>query len=135
MKIVEKGRIIEIKGNTVAVKADMGAACFGCMNQECRAGKGITAENPKALPLQPGQVVEVSAPGIPLLAQALVVLLPPVLGFIAGYAGMRLLFPQTGEAAHAAVGALSLFIAAFIVYFVRRRRPAAKVYVVTKIIG
>ena len=134
--VTETGKVREIKGNMVIVAPNMSAACFGCMNQECKAGGGlITAENSGALSLETGQMVEVSAPGVSLLAQALLSLLPPIMGFMTGYTLTRLLFPGAGEGAFAGAGVILLFAAAFIVYKARAKFPAKRVYRVTRLVN
>ena len=134
--MTETGKIREIKDNLIIIAPDRSAACFGCMNEECRKGTGfITAENPGALALETGQIVEVAASGTSLLAQALPVLLPPVLSFIAGYFLLRFLVPHAGEGAFAGAGVLFLFITAFIVYRIRRKKPPGKSFTVTKIVA
>ena len=134
--MTEKGKIREIKENIVIVAPEISAACFGCMNQECKAGGGIiTAENPRGLPLKQGQMVEVRAPGISILGQALAALLPPAIGFVASYFLARLIIPNAGDGAHAAIGAVSLFATAFLVYKIRKKYPPGKAYTVTRIIS
>ena len=133
--MTETGTVREIKENLVVIAPDRSAACFGCMNLECKSGGGfITAENPKALPLKTGQMVEVAAPGAGIFRQALTAFLPPALGFVAGYTLSRLLFPKAGEGLFAFIGAAFLFIAAFIVYWARKKFPAKREYTVTKIV-
>ena len=133
--MTETGKVLEIKGNFAIIAPEKSAACFGCMNHECRAGKGfITAENQKSLPLEKGQTVEVYAPGASIAGQALVSFLPPILAFIAGFGVTRLLFPGVGEGAAAGMGVILLFFTAYIVYLARKRIPADMVYIVTKII-
>ena len=132
--MTETGKIRTIQGNIVTIVPDRSSACFGCMNHECKNGEGfLTAENPAALPLKQGQTVEVKAPGVPV-GQTLIVLLPPILGFIAGFFLARLLFPEAGEGAFAGMGVIFLFAAAFIVYKARRKKAAAGAYTVTRII-
>ncbi|MDR2071595.1 MAG: hypothetical protein LBP81_09305, partial [Treponema sp.] len=59
----ETGRVLSVAGDLVTVLQDASAACFGCMNQECRREQGIiTAENRMGLPLRAGQVVETEFP-------------------------------------------------------------------------
>jgi sigma-E factor negative regulatory protein RseC len=133
--MTEKGRIREIQERIIIVTPDIGAACFGCMNTECRS-RGISAENSFDLPLREGQIVEIAAPPV---TQVLTALLPPVLGFIAGYICAALFFPLAGEAVHAGAGVIFLFAAAFIVYAVRKRKwgspeSAERAFVVTRII-
>ena len=133
--MTETGKVREIKGNTVIVVPDISAVCFGCMNQECKTGsRFITAENISALPIETGQTVEVKARDIPLLGQALAALLPPVMGFTAGFSLTRFFFPEAAEGAAAAMGVLFLFTAAFIVYKKTSEKSAAKAFTVTKII-
>ena len=118
--VTETGKVREIRGNTVAVTPDKSAACFGCMHLECKSSGGlITAENPGALPLETGQRVEVEAPGLSLLLQAIIAFLPPILAFITGFFLARQLFPEAGEGAAAFAGIILLFTAAFVVYRVR----------------
>ena len=134
--MTETGRIQEIKDNLVIVIPNMGPLCFGCMNHECKANGGlITAENPRALPLREGQRVEVRAPGISLLGQAMAALLPPALGFAASFFLARRLFPEAGEGAIAGIGVISLFATAFLVYKIRQKFPAGKAYTVTRIVA
>ena len=133
--MTETGVVREIKGNTLTITPDSNAACFGCMNQECKTSGFITAENPNALPLRIGQIVELKAPGASILRQALTALLPPALGFATGYTLTGLLFPQAGEGASAGLGVVFLFAAAFVVYTVRKAKPMEGVFTVTKVIG
>jgi len=132
--MTETGKICEINGKTVLIKPDSLAACFGCMKEECRACGSISAENPLSLSLKAGQTVEVSAPAASVFCQALAALVPPALGFAAGFFLTRLFLPSAGEGACAAVGVIFLFAVAFIVYAARKRNPPGKVYTVTKIL-
>ena len=134
--MTEKGTVREIRENIVIVAPDMSAACFGCMNQECKTAGGIiTAENPNDLPLVQGQTVEVRFPGVSLVGQTLTALLPPAIGFIVSFFLARLLFPNAGEAAHAAIGVVFLFAIAFLVYHLRKKYPPpSKAGTITRII-
>jgi len=133
--VTETGTIREISGNRVIIVPEKGTACFGCMNAECKTNKGIiTAENPKALALEKGQIVEINAPGISILGQVLMAFIPPSLGFAAGYFGACLLFPKAGEGVYAITGVVFLFIAAFLLYFVRKRRAAKETFTVINIV-
>ena len=132
--MTETGVVQEIRGNVVIIAPDMSAACFGCMNHECRKGGRITAENTGALPLEKGQTVEVKSSNASLLGQALAAFLPPLLGFIAGYTLIRRLFPGAPEGAAPGAGVLFLFAAAFFVYLARKKRPAGNVHTVTRVV-
>lgn len=59
----EKARVIEIKGNKVAlVPVDLDA-CAGCSNTMCKEGGHVFyAKNTKGLPVQKGSIVRVAAP-------------------------------------------------------------------------
>jgi sigma-E factor negative regulatory protein RseC len=93
------------------------------MNQECTVKElAYDAENPTGLNLMPGQLVETEAVAS-AITQGLAVLLPPILGFIAGYVLTGVLFPAAGDPARAAAGVLLLFATAFTLYFIRRRFP------------
>jgi sigma-E factor negative regulatory protein RseC len=123
--MTETGVIREVKGNTAIVAHDASSVCFGCMNHECRNAKlFFAADNPKALPLKIGQTVEVKASAVFAPGQALAAFAVPVLSFIAGYILTGFIFPKAGEGAHAGAGVIFLFTAAFIVYRVRKKRPA-----------
>ena len=133
--MTERGRITEIGEESVTIAANKSAACFGCLNMECKTNGGfITAGNPSSLPLKTGQTVEVKAPARAILLQALAALLPPILGFSAGYALAPLLFPNARGAA-AAMGLFFLFTPAFIIYKIRKKYPASKEFSVTRIIA
>jgi len=131
--MTETGKVREINGKTVIIKPDLGDTCFGCIKEECRSC-GIIAENPLSLSLKTGQTVEVNAPGTSIFRQAMAALIPPALGFAAGFFLTRLFLPKASEAACAASGVVLLFIAAFIVYTVRKRKPLNKAYTVTRIL-
>jgi hypothetical protein len=132
--MTETGKVREINGRTVIVKPDLGDICFGCMKEECKVCGGITAENPFSLSIKTGQTVEVSALGVSIFRQAITALIPPALGFTAGFFFTRYFLPEASEAACAAAGVVLLFVAAFIVYTVRKRKPLDKAYTVTKIL-
>jgi sigma-E factor negative regulatory protein RseC len=130
--LIETGKVREIKGKFVVIAPDKSSACFGCMNMECKSGgRFITAENPLDLPVETGQLVEVETEAS-LLPQALTAFLPPILGFIAGFLIIRLLFPETGEGAAAGMGVIFLFASAFVVY--RMKKNAGGGYRVRRII-
>jgi positive regulator of sigma E activity len=137
--MTETGKIREIIGKTVIVTPDLSDACFGCMKEECKAcggiyADGIYAANPLSLPLKAGLTVEVSAPGLSVFRQALAALIPPAVGFTAGFFLVRLFFTDASEAACAAVGVVLLFVAAFIIYAIRKRKPPEKAFTVTRIL-
>jgi positive regulator of sigma E activity len=135
--MTETGRVREVRENLVVLLPDRSAACFGCMNAECKSGAGlITAENPAGLPLKTGQTVEVVTRGSSLLGQAAIALLPPIFGFLLGFNLTRLIFPfpTAPDGAAAGMGVIFLFAAAFVVYFVRKKHPAGRGYKVTRII-
>jgi positive regulator of sigma E activity len=133
--MTEKGLIREINGRRISLAPDMSAACFGCMNSECKKTGFISAENPLKLPLAIGQTVEVEAQGISIFLQALVILLPPIISFITGYALINSFFPKAGEGAAIGAAFIFLFAAAFIVYRIRKSKPARWEYVVSRIIA
>ena len=148
--MTKTGKVREINGKTVSIKLDtgkpdLGGICFGCIKEECGACGGINAvgiyagciiaENQLSLTLKTGQTVEVSAPGASIFRQAMAALIPPALGFTAGFFLTHLLLPKASEAACAAAGVVLLFVAAFIVYAIRKRKPLDKAYTVTKILS
>ena len=136
--MTETGKVREVRENLVMIAPDRSAACFGCMNHECRSGAGlITAENPGGLSLRTGQTVEVATINTSLLGQALIAILPPILGFLFGYNLSRLVFPfpTAPDGAPVGMGLFFLFAAAFVVYLVRKKHPASRGYRVTRILG
>ncbi|MFP3040622.1 SoxR reducing system RseC family protein [Treponema primitia] len=121
--MIETGRIREIRGNILTLDRENNIACFGCMNRECKTKElSYQAENTTGLAFRPGQIVETEA-SASALKQGLAVLLPPPLGFIAGYVLTGIIFPAAGDPSRAAAGALLLFATAFTIYFIRRRFP------------
>jgi sigma-E factor negative regulatory protein RseC len=118
--VIKTGRIRDITGDTVTLIEEQSGACFGCMNRECsRPLRILRAGNPHRLPLSPGQTVEAEISRPSLIREALAILLPPILGFMAGYFLTGLLFPA-GEAAG---GVLCLLGTAFLLYRIRRWFP------------
>jgi sigma-E factor negative regulatory protein RseC len=116
--------VTEVSADTVVIALKETGACFGCTNQECRSNRRVlTVANPRRIPLKAGQEVQAEISASSSLMQALAVLLPPALGFIAGYIGTGLLFSPARESAQAAGGAAGLFLTALAVYFIRKRLP------------
>ncbi|MDR0761027.1 MAG: SoxR reducing system RseC family protein [Treponema sp.] len=120
----ETGRVLAVTGDAVTVRHDASAACFGCMNQECRQKQGlITAENKTGLPLSAGQRVETEFPLKTALAQGFSLLALPFLACAAVYLVSGLLSSPPEEPIRAALGAAALFAAGFALYFYRRKHP------------
>ena len=135
--MTETGKIREICGSRVTIALDRSAYCFGCINHECKSNGGfISAENPLDLSLETGQTVEVKTPAlnIRLLGQAFKALLPPALGFTAGFIIIRLFFPAATEGAAAALGAVFLFVFAFIVYKTSKKPPAGSGFTILRVV-
>jgi positive regulator of sigma E activity len=154
--MTETGRIQEISGDWVTISLEQTGACLGCTayegsagsaikerrgvgcglsgtgsKQACRPNQGLlTALNRKKLSLSPGQRVTVEFSPASVLIQILTALLPPFLGFIAGYALGGLCSPSGDQALRAAAGTAGLFISAGIVYFIRQYLPLGKPTVV-----
>jgi sigma-E factor negative regulatory protein RseC len=133
--VKETGRVLAVAGNAVTVEQDASAACFGCMNRECRRKQGlITAENKTGLPLSAGQVVETEFPPKAALVQGLSLLLPPFLACAAAYLASGLPSPAPGDPVRAAIGAAALFAAGFALYFYRRKHPFKSRPVIVRVI-
>jgi positive regulator of sigma E activity len=142
--MTETGKVREINGKTVIIKPNLNDICFGCIKEECGACGGsntvgiyassIIAENPLSLSLKTGQTVEVSAPGSSIFRQAMVALIPPALGFTAGFFLTRYFLPKASEGACAAAGVILLFVAAFVVFSIKKRTPPGKAFTITRII-
>ena len=132
--MTRKGKVREVKGPLVIIAPDESSACFGCMNLECNKGEGfITAENPLALPIETGHIVEVNAPGSGIFKQSLAVFAVPAICFFVGFILASLLFPQSEKGAVFA-GILFLFSSIFVIVMIRAKIPAGKVFTVSRII-
>ncbi|MDR2631147.1 MAG: SoxR reducing system RseC family protein [Spirochaetaceae bacterium] len=140
--MTETGWVREISGDLVTLRLDRSRACSGCgyggcrpgapgsgtgANEECPPNHGmVTAVNRKKLPLLPGQRVAVEFPRGDAPVQAVTALLPPLLGFIAGYVlGGMALSPENQDL-RAAAGGAGLFISAGLVYLIRKYLPPRK---------
>ncbi|GHV60210.1 hypothetical protein AGMMS49587_00850 [Spirochaetia bacterium] len=129
------GRVRSVSGKMVIIEPDKPAGCFGCMHQECAQGFApITAENSNNLDLVPGRLVETGAGPRTLLSQGAAALIPPLLGFIAGFFFAGALFPQSAEGLRAACGVLLLFAAALGFYSFRRRFPQKNIPRILRVI-
>jgi sigma-E factor negative regulatory protein RseC len=121
--MTETGQVKEIRGATVTIARESDVACMACADRDCKARSfSYSAENTPGLPLKPGQLVETQTVAS-TFRQSLAALLPPPLGFIAGYAATALAFPGSGEPPRAAGGALLFFAFAAVFYLIRRRYP------------
>ena len=130
----ETGRVESIGKDFVEIRPKETDACFGCLNYECKKNRGlIRALNGLNLPIKLGQWVTAEIPNASAFKQAVFALGPVLLGFIAGYfisgIGFRL-----QESARAFCGAVGLFAAAFIVYFIRRKFPPKEIARIVNII-
>jgi sigma-E factor negative regulatory protein RseC len=133
--MTEQGRIREITGNTLTLARESTISCFGCMDQKCKEKQQLyQVKKPAALDLKPGQLVETELNASPV-KQGVTVLLPPILGFIAGFFLTGVLFPATGDPPRAAAGVLFLFAAAFVCYFIRRHFPPKTIRRVVRVIS
>jgi sigma-E factor negative regulatory protein RseC len=121
--MTETGKIKHVQGTAVTIARESDIACAGCLDRDCKAKAfSYNAENSSGLPLRPGQLVETETVASPF-KQGLAALLPPLAGFITGYAVTGAAFPTTGEPSRAAGGALLLFVAAAATYLIRRHNP------------
>jgi sigma-E factor negative regulatory protein RseC len=132
--MTETGKSREIRGSTVYIARENDVACIVCLDKECKARSfSYDAENTPGLSLRPGQLVETRTVAS-TLRQSLAALLPPPLGFIAGYAATGLAFPGSGEPPRAAGGALLFFAAAAVFYLFRRRYPPRIVRQIVRVV-
>jgi sigma-E factor negative regulatory protein RseC len=138
----ETAAVVSVTGALAAVRLETGVpeACFGCMNRECKAAgdkasrNQITAANPFGLPLEPGQAVEIETASSSAVVQAFSALLPPLLGFMAGFFLAVRLFPALGDPARSACGAALMLLSALGVYRYRRRNPVKTMPSVVRIL-
>jgi hypothetical protein len=123
--VIERGRVRSVNGTSVTIQQELGAACFGCMNAECKKGKGlITAENSAGLDLAPGQIVETSVSRSSLALQVLTVLCPPLTGYAGTFILTGIAFPGLGEPVRAALGVTALAAVGFVCFKLARRFQA-----------
>lgn len=121
----EIARILKIEGTTITVKGGELDGCVGCMNDACKtSGSRFTAENRSGLALDIGQLVEITSSAGATAGQALFVFLPPVVGFVLGYAAIALAMPAATEAVRAAMGVVGLALGFLGVYLVRMVSPS-----------
>ncbi|MDR2784499.1 MAG: SoxR reducing system RseC family protein [Treponema sp.] len=129
--MIERGRVRSVNGTSVIIQQELGVSCFGCMNLECKKGKGlITAENSAGLALAPGQLVETSVSRPSLALQALTALCPPLAGYAGTFVLTGIAFPGLGEPVRAALGVAALAVVGFVCFKLCRRfqaRPAIRV--------
>jgi sigma-E factor negative regulatory protein RseC len=131
----EIGRILKINGTKVTIKGGELAACFGCMNEECKSnGKQFTAQNSLNLPIEEGQLVEIENKTSTAMLQGITVFLPPVLLFILGYVLTGRLVPASSDDVRVGIGVASLFLGFFITYWVRKWLPARGAPYITRVI-
>jgi hypothetical protein len=134
--MIERGRVSSVNGTSVIIQRELGVSCFGCMNAECKKGKGlITAENSAGLDLAPGQLVETSVSRSSLALQILTALCPP----LAGYAGTFILtgiaLPGLGEPVRAALSVIALGAVGFLCFKLRRRFQTRTAITVVRVVG
>jgi len=132
--MTEKGMVREIKGTLVIISPLKSETCFGCMNMECKNSGLISAENPNAIKIEKGQMVEVEACSTSIFLEALIALLPPFLFLTLGFILTRFYFPDAGEGAAAFIGIILLFASAFIIYLIRKKHPSKISFLVKKVI-
>jgi sigma-E factor negative regulatory protein RseC len=119
----------------VMIHAGEIAACFGCMQQECKSNKRmISAENRKQLNLSLGQFVEFEHNAASAFLQFLQAVLFPLFGFTAAYGIIRLVFPDSGNGIRVLAGFLGLLLAGFGFYVYRKKFPAKNNPVIINVI-
>ncbi|MDR0877162.1 MAG: hypothetical protein LBN21_03850 [Treponema sp.] len=92
-------------------------ACFGCMNTKC-AKRFVPVETGEG---QDGSGQQNNTPA-KLVKEALKSILPLAAGFIAGFFLTQIIFPEAGDPARAAGGALCLFASGLGFYFIKKSR-------------
>jgi sigma-E factor negative regulatory protein RseC len=127
------GKVRSVSGKMVVIDPERPAGCFGCMYQECKSLAPVTAENRDGLDLFPGLLVETFSSPQALFRQGAAALIPPLLGFIAGFFLAGIIFPQSADGLRAACGVFLLFAAALGFYFFQRRFPARHTGVVCRL--
>jgi positive regulator of sigma E activity len=137
--MINTGRVVKVRGKEADIQLSdcpENGVCFGCMAQECkRRPHLITALNSPGFPLGVGQLVEIEAADSPLGVQLVQALLPPPLGFIAGFFLTRLFFPSSGEAAGAFAGMVCMILACALLYLYRRVKPAKTQARITRLLS
>ncbi|MDR1373691.1 MAG: SoxR reducing system RseC family protein [Treponema sp.] len=120
----QRALVREINGDLVTLELDGDETCFGCMNRNCRKKMClIQAENRGGLSLSLGQSVTAVFPRRLVLVQALAAILPPVLGFLAGYLIPAALSAGDGQRIGGGLAGLLAAAAFSVVRRVFRRRP------------
>jgi sigma-E factor negative regulatory protein RseC len=130
----ERGILLSLSAGGGMVELERIGACGGCGNRECHAKRRMVgAENKTGLPLAEGQQVELEIGPRSILGQAAFSLLPPLLGFPAGFflAG---LIPGWGPPLRIAGGFLLLLAAALLSLGIRRRFPPKENFHIVRLI-
>jgi len=129
------GTIVAISNDVVTFSQGIGSeVCFGCMEQECKGHvRHFIAKNSLGLSLNVGQVVEVEVPKTMLISQGLQVLLPPIIGFFAGFILTGIIFINSGEPARAMGGVVMFLFTGYVIYLVRKKIPQNTIPQVTKV--
>jgi positive regulator of sigma E activity len=134
--VIERGRVRSVDGTTVVIQQETGAACFGCMNAECKKGRGlITAKNDTGLDLAPGQLVETSVSRTSLAFQVFTVLFPPLAGYAGTFILTGLAFPGLGEPVRAALGVAALGLVGYACFKLGRRFHSRTAATVVRALG
>jgi positive regulator of sigma E activity len=130
----ERGTLLSLADGGGVVELEKIGACGGCGSRECRAKRRmVRAENRTGLPLAEGRQVELEIGPRSILAQAAFSLLPPLLGFGAGFflAG---LIPGWGPPLRTAGGFFLLLAAALLTFAIRRRFPPRENFHIVRLI-
>jgi positive regulator of sigma E activity len=128
----ERGTLLSLCAGGGMVELERTGACSGCGRRECRTKRRtVRAENKTGLPLTEGRRVELEIGPRFILGQAAFALVPPLLGFGAGFflAGL----PGWGPPLRTAGGFLLLLAAAFLTLGIRRRFPPKENFYITRL--
>jgi positive regulator of sigma E activity len=134
--MTETTRVMEVNGQE-AVLGCITSSCSSCAgNSFCNVqGKTFTAINPKRFPIHAGDTVEVYLPPGKTIASGFMILMFPLLLFLAGLLGIRFFVPGSSEGLQALGGFLGMAVGFMIGYLFGRIKNASYQPVIVSLHG
>ncbi len=133
--MTEEGIVREIRNDVTVIGCARSGGCKNCSSTFCSAAEESRYEaiNPHRLPVEPGDVVQIEiSPGRTIAASFSVLIFPLIL-FIAAFAAVSVLAPQTGEAVRTLFGIAGLAVGFAVTYLMSRRRARTHMPVISAV--
>ncbi len=121
--MTENGTVKKIEGKIVTITCGNKELCSSCKASICTAkGREFQALNSKGIPIQEGDIVDIFLPPKRAIASAFIVLIVPLILFIALYILSGRLFGIQGEGMKIVVGLAGIAIGFGISYLYSKMR-------------